>query len=144
MPSNYIKNHPAYRYAEAVVSGDFTSMALIPEMQGIYRPPGYIVKQCQDFLQVANGGNPDFCINEHKCRQIDGLLKLLIMPRGLQFGKTLYECTVNYQWLFYVAVLAEVYRTDSEKRRYERGPSSKSAGKTSRPTRWPPYSSFCS
>ena len=95
-------------------------MALIPEVKGIYKPPAYVVKQCQDFLNVADGENPNFCINEHKCRQIDGLLKLLIMPRGLQFGKTLYECTVNYQWLFYVAVLAEVYRTDPEKRRYER------------------------
>ena len=94
MPSEYIKNHPAYRYAKAIVSGDFTSMAIIPEIKDIYKPPTYVIKQCRDFLQVADGENPDFCINEHKCRQIDGLLKLLIMPRGLQFGKPLYECTV--------------------------------------------------
>lgn len=120
MSSEYIKNHPAYRYAKAIVSGDFTSMAIIPEIKDIYKPPTYVIKQCRDFLQVADGENPDFCINEHKCRQIDGLLKLLIMPRGLQFGKPLYECTVSYQWLFYVAVLAEVYHSDPEKRRYER------------------------
>ena len=120
MPSDYIQKHPAYCYAKAIVSGDFTSMALIPEIKDIYQSPAYVVKQCRDFLQVADGKNPDFCINEHKCKQIDELLKLLIMPRGLQFGKSLYDCTVSYQWLFYVAVLAEVYRTDPEKRRYER------------------------
>ena len=120
MPDAYIRNHPAYKYAQAIVSGDYSNMALIPEIKGKYRAPAYVIKQCEDFLRVADGDDPDFCISEHKCKQIDGLLKLLIMPRGLQFGKTLYECTVSYQWLFYVAVLAEVYRNDPDKRRYER------------------------
>lgn len=75
MLSAYIKNHPAYKYAEAIISGDFSSMALIPEVKGIYKPPAYVVKQCQDFLNVADGENPNFCINEHKCRQIDGTLE---------------------------------------------------------------------
>lgn len=55
MPSEYIKNHPAYRYAKAIVSGDFTSMAIIPEIKDIYKPPTYVIKQCRDFLQVADG-----------------------------------------------------------------------------------------
>lgn len=118
--SEYIKTHPAYRYASAIVSRDVSNLTLVPEVAAIYKPPSYVIKQCADFLKVADGEDPDFIISEHKCRQIDGLLKLLIMPRGLQFGKPLYECTVSYQWLFYVAVLAEVYRSDPEKRRYER------------------------
>ena len=118
--SEYIKKHPAYRYASAIVSGNVAEMNLIPEVAAVYKAPSYVVKQCEDFLKVANGDDPEYVISDHKCRQIDGLLKLLIMPRGLQFGKSLYDCTVSYQWLFYVAVLAEVSRKDPEKRRYER------------------------
>ena len=43
------------------------------------------------------------------------------MPKGLKAGKSLYECTVGYQWLFYVAVLCVVYRDNENKRRYESG-----------------------
>ena len=43
------------------------------------------------------------------------------MPKGLKAGQTLYECTTNYQWLFYVSILAVVHRSDNEKRRYETG-----------------------
>ena len=43
------------------------------------------------------------------------------MPKGLKAGQTLYECTTNYQWLFYIGVLAVVYRDNPEKRRYETG-----------------------
>lgn len=43
------------------------------------------------------------------------------MPKGLKAGQTLYECTTNYQWLFYIGVLAIVYRDNPEKRRYETG-----------------------
>ena len=43
------------------------------------------------------------------------------MPRGLKAGKSLYECTVGYQWLFYTSVLAVVYRDNPERRRYETG-----------------------
>lgn len=86
--SEYIKTHPAYRYADAIVSGNVDEMTLIPEVAAIYKAPAYVIKQCADFLKVANGDDPEYVISEHKCRQIDGLLKLLIMPRGLQFGKT--------------------------------------------------------
>lgn len=129
--SEYIKTHPAYRYASAIVSRDVSNLTLVPEVAAIYKPPSYVIKQCADFLKVADGEDPDFIISEHKCRQIDGLLKLLIMPRGLQFGKSLYDCTVSYQWLFYVAVLAEVSRKDPEND-VTRGLFLKSAGRISR------------
>ena len=43
------------------------------------------------------------------------------MPKGLKAGKTLYECTTGYQWLFYTAMLCTVYRDNPKKRRYETG-----------------------
>lgn len=52
-------------------------------------------------------------------RQVEGILKLLVMPKGLKAGQSLYECTLGYQWLFYVAVFCTVHRDEPERRRYE-------------------------
>ena len=41
------------------------------------------------------------------------------MPKGLKAGTPLYECTCNYQWLFYISILAVVRRDNPEKRKYE-------------------------
>ena len=41
------------------------------------------------------------------------------MPKGLKAGQSLYECTCQYQWLFYVSVLAIVHRNNPNKRKYE-------------------------
>ena len=43
------------------------------------------------------------------------------MPKGLKAGQTLYECTVGYQWLFYIGIIGTVYRDNPKKRRYEIG-----------------------
>ena len=43
------------------------------------------------------------------------------MPKGLKAGETLYNCTAKYQWLFYISILAVVYREDATRRRYETG-----------------------
>lgn len=56
-----------------------------------------------------------------KLKQLENILKLLIMPKGLKAGRTLYECTCGYQWLFYTAILCTVYKDNPKKRRYETG-----------------------
>lgn len=81
--------------------------------------PKYVRKQCREFLVIAAGKNPKYIINQKKLRQIDLLLQLMKMPRGLKQGQSLYRTMTGYQWLFIVAVLCVVYRDNPNKRRYE-------------------------
>lgn len=83
--------------------------------------PKYVKAQMRDFISVCEGKNEKFVISEKKLKQIESILKLLIMPKGLKAGKTLYECTSGYQWVFYTAILCTVYRENENKRRYETG-----------------------
>lgn len=83
--------------------------------------PRYVKLQMKDFIKVAEGKNKKYVISEKKLKQMEGILKILIMPKGLKAGQTLYECTSRYQWLFYTAILCVVYRDNEEKRRYETG-----------------------
>ena len=83
------------------------------------RVPKYVKKQCREFNKIAEGKHPKYILNEEKITQIENILKLLVMPRGLKAGKTLYECTTGYQWLFYTSILAVVHRDNHDKRRYE-------------------------
>lgn len=81
--------------------------------------PKYVKKQMREFMRASEGKDKRFIISESKYKQIEGILKLLIMPKGLKAGQTLYECTTGYQWLIYTAVLCTVYRDNMERRRYE-------------------------
>ena len=83
--------------------------------------PKYVKKQMKEFVNIYEGKDKEFIISEKKLKQIESILKLLIMPKGLKAGKTLYECSVGYQWLFYTAMLCTVYRNNTNKRRYEIG-----------------------
>lgn len=83
--------------------------------------PKYVKIQMRQFMADFEGKNKKYVISEKKYNQIENILKLLIMPKGLKAGQTLYECTTGYQWLFYVAILCTVYRDNEEKRRYETG-----------------------
>lgn len=95
----------AYKYAKACIKAK--------------EVPKYVKKQARQFIKIADGKDSKYCINEERLEQIEKILKILIMPKGLKAGQTLYECTCNYQWLFYTSVLCVVYREDMEKRRYE-------------------------
>lgn len=81
--------------------------------------PKYVIKQCADFLNIADGKNEKYVISKKKTKQIEQILKLLNMPKGLKAGQSLYECATSYQWLLYISALAVVYRDNPEKRRYE-------------------------
>lgn len=83
------------------------------------KTPKYVKKQMRDFVKICDGKSDKYFINEKKVKQIENILKLLIMPKGLKAGKTLYECTCGYQWLFYTSVIAIVHKDNPEKRRYE-------------------------
>lgn len=102
-----IKQNKAYIYAKQGIKAKET--------------PKYVKKQMREFIKIADGKGKKYCINEDKVKQIENVLKLLIMPKGLKAGESLYECSTNYQWLFYISILAVVYRDDKDRRRYETG-----------------------
>ena len=81
--------------------------------------PKYVRRQMKEFMRICEGKDKKYMISEKKYKQIVAVLKLLIMPRGLKAGQTLYECTTGYQWLIYTAVLCTVYRDNPSRRRYE-------------------------
>lgn len=96
----------AYDYAKNIVSKKITA-------------PKYVIKQCKQFIKIADDKDPKYVINKNKVNQIEAILKLLIMPKGLKAGQTIYECSCGYQWVFYISILCVVYRDNPEKRRYE-------------------------
>lgn len=83
--------------------------------------PKYVKAQMRVFMRIAEGKDKKYKVSGSKIKQIESILKLLIMPRGLKAGQTLYETTCGYQWLFYTAILCVVYRDNPKKRRYETG-----------------------
>ena len=81
--------------------------------------PKYVKLQMRDFMRIAEGKDKKYKVSTAKIRQIENILKLLIMPKGLKAGQTIYQCSCGYQWLVYTAALAVVYRDNPKKRRYE-------------------------
>ena len=101
------KKHQAIKYAEKVIKGKVEA-------------PKYVIKQCDEFLKdVKEKGK--YCINWKTVDKIDTILKLMIMPKGLKAGESMYDCTEDYQWILYVATLATVYKDNKNKRRYQTG-----------------------
>lgn len=97
----------AYEFCERVINEETT--------------PKYVRLQMDEFMRTCRGENPKYIVSEKKVRQVENGLKILNMPKGLKAGQPLYNCTCGYQWLFYIAILCTVYRSNEEKRRYETG-----------------------
>lgn len=102
-----IKDNKAYKFCQ--------------ESYGKQTCPKYVKKQMRLWMDVCEGKSEKYFVSEAKIQQVESILKLLVMPKGLKAGQTLYECTTGYQWLLYIAVLCTVYRDNPEKRRYEIG-----------------------
>lgn len=81
--------------------------------------PHYVKLQMREFMRLCEGKDKKYIVSGSKIEQIESLTKLLIMPKGLKAGETLYNCSAGYQWLVYTASLAVVYRDNLNKRRYE-------------------------
>ena len=96
----------AYQYALDVVTKKISA-------------PIYVITQCQIFLDIADNKDSKYMINDSKVKQIESILKLLIMPKGLKANQSIYDCSCGYQWLFYISILCIVYRDNPNKRRYE-------------------------
>ena len=98
-------NNKAYEYAKKSIH--------------LKEVPKYVKKQCREFINIADGKSDKYYLDEEKIKQIENVLKLLIMPKGLKAGKPLYDCTCDYQWLLYISILAIVHRDNPNKRKYE-------------------------
>ncbi|GMO34401.1 MAG: terminase large subunit [Candidatus Azobacteroides pseudotrichonymphae] len=106
-----------YKYAKSVIDNKIIA-------------PKYVKLQCQEFIRIYEGeddnkkddnknDNIRYFLNHKKLKQIESILKFLIMPRGLKSGKSIYDCSCGYQWLFYESVLCVVHKENPNKRRYE-------------------------
>ena len=83
--------------------------------------PKYVRLQMKSFMKICEGKDKKYIVSEKKVKQVENILKILVMPKGLRAGESLFTCTTGYQWLFYIAILCTVYRDNEEKRRYETG-----------------------
>ena len=81
--------------------------------------PKYVKLQMREFMRLCEGKDKKYKVSSSKIKQIEDLLKILVMPKGLKAGQSLYKCSSGYQWLVYTASLAVVYRDNPQKRRYE-------------------------
>ena len=102
-----VTNSRAYQYCKNSINKETT--------------PRYVKLQMQDWMRIAEGKDEKYFVSEKKVQQIENILKILIMPKGLKAGQSMYKCATGYQWLIYIAVLCTVYRDNPEKRRYETG-----------------------
>ena len=83
--------------------------------------PRYVKLQMKEFIRISDGKDRKYFVLEKKVRQVENILKILNMPKGLRAGEPLFDCTSGYQWLMYIGMLCVVYRDDPERRRYETG-----------------------
>ena len=102
-----MQNNKAYQYCKDSVRKKTT--------------PKYVKLQMRDFMRICEGKDKKYIVSEKKVKQVENILKILRMPKGLRAGQSLFECTTGYQWLFYIAILCTVYRDNENKRRYEIG-----------------------
>jgi phage terminase large subunit-like protein len=103
--SELVLNSPAYQYCKQAVRLKTT--------------PKYVKKQMRAWMPIVEGKNPKYKVSEKKLKQVEALLKILKMPKGLKAGQSLFECSTKYQWLIYVAVICTVHRDNPSKRKYE-------------------------
>ena len=83
--------------------------------------PKYVKLQMKAWMRIAEGKDKKYFVSEKKVQQIENILKLLNMPKGLKAGQSMYKCATGYQWLFYTSMLCTVYRDKPNQRRYETG-----------------------
>lgn len=116
----FMQEHPSYIYALKIANNEIIPPKLF-ELNGEKKfiPPKYVKKQCQIFVDIADGKSDKYIINEKRISKIDKILKVLKMAKGLKAGKSIYNSLAGYQWLLIVASLCTVYRSDMKKRRYE-------------------------
>jgi phage terminase large subunit-like protein len=103
--SDLILSSPAYQYCKKAIRKKET--------------PKYVKAQMRAWMNIAEDKDKKYKISEKKYKIVVALLKILIMPKGLRAGCSLFECSAQYQWLTYVAIICTVERANPQKRKYE-------------------------
>ncbi len=98
-----------YRYYQYIVN----------VLDGKTEAPEYVIKQLRELKRIADGKDKKYTIDTKLLDKIEKLLKLLKMPKGLKVGESIYECLSGFQWVFIVASLCVVKRSNIKDRRYE-------------------------
>lgn len=113
--------HPSYIYARRIVNDEIKAPKLYYELNGERKlvSPKYVKKQCQIFLDIADGKDEKYILNSKRISKIDKICKILVMAKGIKVGKSIYESLSGYQWLLIVASLCTVYKDNIKKRRYD-------------------------
>lgn len=116
-----IIDHPSYKYAKAIVDEKIQPPKIFNEVDKDKKfiSPKYLKKQCQIFLDICDGKNKKYSINEKRVNKIDKICKILVMAKGIKANEKVYKALAGYQWLLIVASLCTVYRNNLKKRRYE-------------------------
>lgn len=108
MLSDYITNHPSYRYALQVCNGKAGKAGK------------YVIKACQKFIDDLNDEESKYFLDEVELKKIEGLLKLANMSSGSRVGDSCYDALADFQWFFIVNALCWKHKDKPEKRRYEK------------------------
>ena len=95
-----IHNSPAVLYAEWCADPDNRKV------------PHYVRMQCQQWMRIVNGEDPDAHIDEAAYSRICNLLRLMIHP---DVGKPMYDAIEDYAWLLIIATLCT---KDAQDQRY--------------------------
>ena len=74
-------SNKGYEYCELAIGANTT--------------PKYVKKQMRLWMDVCEGKSDKYIVSDAKIRQVESILKLLVMPKGLKAGQTLYECTTG-------------------------------------------------
>ncbi|EHL20302.1 phage terminase, large subunit [Peptoanaerobacter stomatis] len=102
-----IKEHLSYKYLADVLDGKINA-------------PKYVIKQCEKMRKIYDGKDKIYIIDWHKVDLIDGLLKLMVMPKGFNAGLTIYESLAGFQSFFIISMICTVFRDDKNKRRFKK------------------------
>lgn len=101
-----LKESIAYKYAYRVANG--------------LEPKGsvgkYVIKQCKEWIVIADGLDETRIVDRKDFEKIDGLLKIMMFPDDPT--KSIHDTLTRYGWLFIIATLCTKLRKDNNIRAY--------------------------
>lgn len=80
--------------------------------------PKYVKLQAADFIEIAEGRDPDSFLDEHMVTVVENISKITNQAEGVLAGQSMYKTLIGYEWLLIIAVFCVKWRSDSKRRRY--------------------------
>lgn len=82
------------------------------------KAPKYVKLQAQDFIEIAEGNDPDSFLDEKMVIVVENISKITNQAEGKLAGQSMYKTLTGYEWLLIVAVFCIKQRSDPGRRRY--------------------------